>query len=96
LLSTPKVVVDPIKEPLQIDIDHDTVTILNVLLCCKHGVTSTTARTKSVAVLAKSGIDQRKCCKQLAQWLRSATASLRSGRMKGWGQCQANALLAKD
>jgi hypothetical protein len=55
----PKVVVDPIKEPLQIDIDHDTVTILNVLLCCKHGSTRTTARTKSVAVLAKSGIDQR-------------------------------------
>jgi hypothetical protein len=52
-------VVDAVKELFQIDIDHDPVAILNMLLCCEHGVTRTTARTKSVAVLTKSGIDQR-------------------------------------
>jgi hypothetical protein len=36
--------VDAVEELLQIDIDNDPVAILNVLLCCEHGVTRTTAQ----------------------------------------------------
>lgn len=48
-----------VEKLLQIDIDHNAVSILRVLLCSEHSVTRATARTESMAVLTKSGVDQR-------------------------------------
>jgi hypothetical protein len=35
--------VDPIEELRQIDVDHDAVTVLHMLLRCQHGIPHTTA-----------------------------------------------------
>ncbi len=53
------IVVDAIKEFLQIDINHHAVASLHMLLCCQHRVARPTAGPKTMTVFTKSGIDQR-------------------------------------
>ena len=53
------VVIDPIKELLQIDIDHEPVSILHMLLCCEHRLTRAATGTKAMAMFTECGIDQR-------------------------------------
>ena len=51
--------VDAVKEPGQVHIDHCVATLLDISLGGQNGIVGSAARAKAVTVLAEGGIDQR-------------------------------------
>ena len=52
------VVIDPIKEFLQIDIDYYPVAFLRITLCLKHRIVRTPARTETITAFGERRINQ--------------------------------------
>src|SRR6266849_4061343 len=52
------VVVDPVKELLQVKIDHNPKAFLRVALCFSHRIMCTSARTEAVAELRERWVNQ--------------------------------------
>ena len=53
------VVVDPVEKLRQIHIDHPPSSLLDVPLCCAHGIVRAAPRPKAVAVLREGRIEER-------------------------------------